>query len=298
MNEVLQEIPTFTKLTEKVIRILGLNPNEFTLQVGTNTYLIGTGPRKFLLDTGEGKPEYTQLLFDSLKKLGENIIISDIIISHWHTDHVGGIDSILQYARENNLPLPVVHKRLDHKHDKPHQKFQQIADNQIFKTDGASLIAIFTPGHSEDHVAFYLEEEKAIFSGDTVLGQGTTVFEDLGKYIDSLHKLKQFTPGRLYPGHGPVIENGTEKLGEYITHRLEREKQIIEEFKTSKSSLTPRQIVEKIYAKYPESLWPAAERGVILHLIKLEKEGVLQRLSPGSDSESLRGKWAHINSKF
>ncbi|CAG8545025.1 3224_t:CDS:2 [Funneliformis mosseae] len=250
--EVLQELPTFTQLTERVIRVLGLNPSKFTLQ-GTNTYLIGTGPRKILLDTGE-KPEYTQLLFESLKKLGENIIISDIIISHWHNDHVGGVDSILQYASENNMPLPVVHKRLDPKHDKSHHNFQQVVDNQIFKTDGASIIAIFTPGHSEDHVAFYLEEEKAIFTGDTVLGQGTTVFEDLGEYIDSLHKLKRFTPGRLYPGHGPVIENGTEKLEEYITHRLERENQIIKEFKTSKSSLTPRQIVEKIYAKYPESL--------------------------------------------
>ncbi|CAG8487191.1 11259_t:CDS:2 [Funneliformis caledonium] len=294
--EVLQELPTFTQLTERVIRVLGLNPSKFTLQ-GTNTYLIGTGPRKILLDTGE-KPEYTQLLFESLKKLGENIIISDIIISHWHNDHVGGVDSVLQYASENNMPLPVVHKRLDPKHDKSHHNFQQVADNQIFKTDGASIIAIFTPGHSEDHVAFYLEEEKAIFTGDTVLGQGTTVFEDLGEYIDSLHKLKRFTPGRLYPGHGPVIENGTEKLEEYITHRLERENQIIKEFKTSKSSLTPRQIVEKIYAKYPESLWPAAERGVILHLIKLEKEGVLEKLSPGSDPESLRGKWALIHSKF
>jgi len=236
------------------------------------------------------------LIFDTLNKLGKNIIISDILISHWHIDHVGGVDSILQYARENNLPIPVVHKRLDPEHDKSHHILQQIADNQIFKTDGASIVAILTPGHSEDHVAFYLEEENAIFTADTVLGQGTTIFEDLDKYINSLRKLKQFAPDRLYPGHGPVIENGTEKLEEYITHRLEREKKIIEEFKKSETPLTPRQIVENIYVKYPESLWPAAERGVILHLVKLEKEGVVKRLSPSSDTKSLREKWALINS--
>jgi len=193
------------------------------------------------------------LLVDSLKKLGENVIISDILISHWHLDHVGGIDDVLQYTRENNLPLPVVHKKLNPEHDKSHHTFQQVENNQIFKTDGATIRSILTPGHSEDHVAFYLEEENAIFTGDTVLGQGTTVFEDLGKYMNSLHKMKQFTPDRLYPGHGPVVENGIEKLDEYITHRLNREVEIVEVFKKSETPLTPRQIVEIIYAKYPKN---------------------------------------------
>lgn len=297
MTEVLQEIPHFTKLTKNVVRILGLNPSSFTLQ-GTNTYLIGTGPRKLLLDTGDGKIEYIHLLVDSLKKLGENVIISDILISHWHMDHVGGVDNILQYAHENNLPLPIIHKKLDPEHDKSHHAFKQIENDQIFKTDGASIRAILTPGHSEDHVSFYLEEENSMFTGDTVLGQGTTVFEDLGKYINSLQKLKQFTPDRLYPGHGPVIENGTAKLDEYITHRLEREKKIIEVLNKSEIPLEPKQIVEIIYAKYSKSLWPAAERGVILHLIKLENEGIVKKLLPGSNIENLRGKWAIINPKI
>ncbi|RIA96207.1 beta-lactamase-like protein [Glomus cerebriforme] len=297
MTDVLQEIPNFSKLTERVVRILGLNPSCFTLQ-GTNTYLIGTGSRKILLDTGEGNPEYIHLLADSLKKLGENVIISDILISHWHTDHVGGIDSILQHARENNLPLPMMHKKLNPEHDKSHHTFQQVENDQIFKTDGATIRTIFTPGHSEDHIAFYLEEENAIFTGDTVLGQGTTRFEDLDQYLKSLQKLKQFTPDRLYPGHGPMLENGTAKLDEYITHRLNREKEIVEVFKKSDTSLTASQIVEIIYAKYPKELWSAAEHGVILHLIKLENEGVVKKLSPDSDVESSKDKWAFVNSKI
>jgi endoribonuclease LACTB2 len=237
------------------------------------------------------------LLVDSLKKLGENVIISDILISHWHMDHVGGIDNILQYAHENNLPIPVLHKKLDPEHDKSHHTFQQIENNQIFKTDGASIRAILTPGHSEDHVSYYLEEENSVFTGDTVLGQGTTVFEDLSEYINSLQKLIQFTPDRLYPGHGPVIEDGTAKLNEYITHRLKREEQIIKVLSNSEISLTSKQVVEIIYAKYSKSLWPAAERGVILHLIKLENEGVVKRLSQVSNIES-SDKWVLINSKI
>ncbi|CAB4486392.1 unnamed protein product [Rhizophagus irregularis] len=261
MTSVLQEIPHFTRLSERVVRILGLNPGHLTLQ-GTNTYLIGTGSSKILLDTGEGKPEYIHLLIDSLKKLGENVIISDILISHWHFDHVGGIDNILQYASENNLPSPIVHKKLDPEHDKSHHTFQQVENNQIFKTDGATIRSILTPGHSEDHVAFYLEEENAIFTGDTVLGQ--------------------------------VVENGTEKLEEYITHRLKREEEIIEVLKKSETPLTPGQIVEIIYVKYPKHLWSAAEHGIILHLIKLENDGLVKNI----DIESSKGKWTIINSKI
>ncbi|RGB30034.1 beta-lactamase-like protein [Rhizophagus diaphanus] len=293
MTSVLQEIPHFTRLSERVVRILGLNPGHLTLQ-GTNTYLIGTGSRKILLDTGEGKPEYIHLLIDSLKKLGENVIISDILISHWHFDHVGGIDNILQYASENNLPSPIVHKKLDPEHDKSHHTFQQVENNQIFKTDGATIRSILTPGHSEDHVAFYLEEENAIFTGDTVLGQGTAKFENLGEYINSLQKLKQFSPDRLYPGHGQVVENGTEKLEEYITHRLKREEEIIEVLKKSETPLTPGQIVEIIYVKYPKHLWSAAEHVIILHLIKLENDGLVKN----TDIESSKGKWTIINSKI
>ncbi|CAG8778656.1 15109_t:CDS:2, partial [Gigaspora rosea] len=200
----LQTIPSFTQLSNRVVRILGENPGKFTLQ-GTNTYLIGTGSRKILLDTGEGKPKYIQTLAESFKKLGENVIITDILITHWHIDHVGGIDSILQYTKENNLPTPTIHKRLNPKRDK--RTYQPIEENQIYHTDGASLRAIFTPGHSEDHVAFYLEEENALFTGDAVLGVGTTIFETLNEYINSLQKMKELSPGRIYPGHGPMVED-------------------------------------------------------------------------------------------
>ncbi|CAG8433579.1 10900_t:CDS:2 [Diversispora eburnea] len=267
-----EKLPDFTKLSDRVSRILGQNSNKFTLQE---------------------KPEYIPVLFNSIKQLGENINISDIIITHWHYDHVGGVDNILLHVKENNLPIPVIHKKLYPKRDSPHHQtiFHQINDNQIFHTEGATLQTIYTPGHSEDHLGFYLKEENAIFTGDSILGQGTTVFEDLILYLDSLEKMKKFSPNMLYPGHGPTIENGTEKIKEYIDHRMRRENQILEVFKNENRPLTPAEIVEIIYAEYPKSLWPAAERGVIIHLIKLEKENKVYRVD-NDNEDNFKRKWA------
>ncbi|CAG8825471.1 13691_t:CDS:1, partial [Racocetra persica] len=176
------------------------------------------------------------------------------------------------YLKENNHPTPNIHKRLNPAKDKPQHAYQPIEDNQIFQTDGASLRVIFTSGHSEDHIAFYLEEENAIFTGDAVLGQGTTVFENLEEYMTSLQKMKKLTPDRLYPGHGPVVEDGMAKLDEYIDHRLQRDQEILDVLKQSDKPLTAMQIVESIYAAYPRELWKAAEASVKLHLFKLENE--------------------------
>ncbi|CAG8501047.1 11048_t:CDS:2, partial [Cetraspora pellucida] len=266
-----QTIPSFTKLSERVVRVLGENPGKFTLQ-GTNTYLIGTGSRKILIDTGEGKPKYIHTLSESLGKLGESVIITDILITHWHIDHVGGIDSLLQYLKENNHPTPTIHKRLNPATDKPQHVYKPIEENQIYQTDGASLRAIFTPGHSVDHVSFYLEEENALFTGDAVLGQGATVFENLEEYMTSLQKMKMLIPDRLYPGHGPMVEDGMTKLDEYINHRLQRDQEILGVLKQSNKPLTTMEIVESIYNAYPRELWRAAEASVNLHLYKLENE--------------------------
>ncbi|CAG8446005.1 2727_t:CDS:2 [Ambispora gerdemannii] len=299
MTEPLQEIPNFSKLSPSVIRILGLNPGKLTLQ-GTNTYLIGTGPERILLDTGEGLPEYLSLLSQILKELGENIRISDILISHWHKDHIGGVEGIITYAEEtlHHAP-PTVHKNPDPQHDFAYRfPLHPITDNQIFKTQGATLRAIHTPGHTEDHTAFYLEEENALFTADCVLGQGTTIFSDLKTYLESLEKLIRISGSdksnnmRIYPGHGPVVENGVKKLEEYILHRRQREKQILGIFENNNNDngITPREIVEILYADYPEKVWLFAEQNVILHLRKLECDGKVIRPDgvENDDLESFR----------
>lgn len=234
-----------------------------------------------MLDCGEGKEEYLPCLKSSLEGLS-GAFISDIIISHTHYDHWGGLPSILS-SDLNRAPSAIqVHKMIvndsspsefSHHHDIPSDiKITPLKNNQKFEVGGATLRVIHTPGHTKDHCTFLLEEEGAIFTADCILGQGTAVFEDLKDYIDGLQHLLDFNPKRLYPGHGPIIEDGKTKILEYIKHRQDREKQIIQVLQ-SRTSATPMDIVEILYKDYPESLHGPAAHSVELHLTKLLKEG-------------------------
>ncbi|GAM84933.1 hypothetical protein ANO11243_029360 [Dothideomycetidae sp. 11243] len=263
MASTLVSLPEIEKLSPRVIRILGGNPGKFTLQ-GTNTYLVGTGPSRVLIDTGEGKPAWTS----SLKKvlIEENISIERTILTHWHHDHVGGIKDVQSLA-----PKSFIHK------NQPGDGQTGIKDGEVFKIQGATLRALFCPGHTVDHMGFVLDEEDAMFTGDNVLGQGTAVFEDLKTYMESLEKMQTAFKGRAYPGHGPVIEDGKAKVQEYIKHRMEREQQIVGVLRSTPSDReegwTSMEMVKVIYKEYPEHLHAPAEGSVLHVLHKLEQEG-------------------------
>lgn len=107
--------------------------------------------------------------------------------------------------------------------------------------------AVYTPGHTTDHLCFWLDEEQSLFAGDTILGQGTTEFEDLYDYLNSLKKILKLSPKRIYPGHGPVIENPREAIEHYLSHRQQRNEQILSALKQSKSGLVPEQITRIVY---------------------------------------------------
>lgn len=164
--------------------------------------------------------------------------------------------------------------------NQPEENQNNIEDGQVFKVDGASLRAVFSPGHTQDHMALVLEEEDAMFTGDNVLGHGTAVFEDLLTYLNSLEKMKNMFKGRAYPGHGPVIDDGSSKITEYIEHRKQREDQVLEVLKSSKASSegtkvdewTSMEIVKIVYKDVPENLHLPANSGVIQILQKLKEE--------------------------
>mmetsp|Transcript_31481 Transcript_31481/g.60716 ORF Transcript_31481/g.60716 Transcript_31481/m.60716 type:complete len:164 (-) Transcript_31481:92-583(-) len=143
----------------------------------------------------------------------------------------------------------------------------------IFKTEGATLEVVTTPGHSTDHVSLMLKEEKAIFSGDCVLGTGTTVVSNLGAYMKSLRKLLGLNAKVLYPGHGPVVDNPKETITYYISHRNKREAQILQVLGKATMALSSLDIVKAVYTDTPEKLHAAANRNVIQHLLKLKAEG-------------------------
>ncbi|KAF1830543.1 Metallo-hydrolase/oxidoreductase [Decorospora gaudefroyi] len=268
MAEPLKSLPEVEKLSDRVIRVLGGNPSKFTLQ-GTNTYIVGRGTKRILIDTGEGKPQWISTLKSVLRK--ENITIDKVLLSHWHGDHIQGVPDLLAHAPNTQV----------YKND-PHDDWLPISDGQKFETEGATLRAFYCPGHTTDHMAFMLEEEDAMFTADNVLGQGTAVFEDLAAYMKSLDSMATQFHGRAYPGHGPVIEDGPARILEYVQHRRQREKQVLDVLGLDKEGgLRPMDIVKVIYKGYPESLHSPAEKGVLQILDKLEQEGRVR----GGDGE-------------
>ncbi|BFZ58590.1 hypothetical protein PYCC9005_005654 [Savitreella phatthalungensis] len=275
----LPSIPNVTRLAPNVIRILGQNgPSQFVLQ-GTNTYLIGTGNERILLDTAEGHDEYVSLLKEVLED--EKCTISTILLSHWHHDHVEGLPSVRQLLKDLGHQQPI--RVLKFPHETDEQDWEHLKDGEVVEVQGASMKAVHTPGHTVDHLAFMLgsasSTDSILFTADHILGGSTSIFEDLGVYMASLRKVQALKPGKLFPGHGEVMEQGTRIIDHYITHRQAREDQIVHTLaeETDGKAITSMGIVKIVYKDVREDLHLAAERGVIQHLDKLISEGRVEK---------------------
>ncbi|KAI1332221.1 putative metallo-beta-lactamase domain protein [Xylariaceae sp. FL0255] len=268
----LATLPEVERLSPACIRILGGNPGKFTLQ-GTNTYLVGTGASRLLVDTGEGKPSWAAALQRVLRD--EKATVHAALLTHWHHDHTQGVPDLRKL-----LPTVPIYKC-----DPAAEDGQSpITDGQVFEVDGATLTAVHTPGHTADHMAFVFREEDALFTGDNVLGHGTAVFEDLGVYLQSLAKMESLVAGRAYPGHGPVLPAAHAKVAEYIAHRHQRELQVLEVLGSAAHVVdwSPMDLVKVIYADVPESLHLPAAHGVVQILHKLQGE---DRVTPGVEDK-------------
>ncbi|CAO3590328.1 unnamed protein product [Absidia cylindrospora] len=300
----LPHLPHFEQLSERVWRVMGQNPSNYCLQ-GTNTYLVGLGDRKFLVDTGEGVADYLPLLKRSLKTTSPNAYISDILISHCHHDHLGGLDAI--YRSDLNDPLnPIrVHKYpldLDsqdhqfHMDDFPKDiPLMDLQDRQLISVDSGggdgcnmgrstTLQVLHTPGHAADHCCFWLMEENTLFTADCVLGHGNVVFYDLVAYMKSLQVLEKMAPIRLYPGHGEMVVNGLHRIQHYLRQRQDRETQIIEIIRSHKPShggaWTAFDIADYIYGDdISLEMQHIIVLGITLHLLKLQHDGRARLLS-------------------
>jgi glyoxylase-like metal-dependent hydrolase (beta-lactamase superfamily II) len=263
------KLPDIERWSPRVVVVRGQNPGPFT-GPGTNTYLVGTGTRPFLIDTGSGKASYLPLLEQALRDEVRSDQPGDVLVTHVHADHIGGVaDVIARFGprRVSKMPWPGKDERFG-------LALEPIRAGDVFRTDGATLRAVHTPGHAEDHICFYLEEEHALFTGDVVLGAGTTVIPldggDMAHYLASLERMLELELERIYPGHGPYIAEPAAKIREYIEHRRARERQIVDAVRAGASTVD--RMVERIYVDTPRALWPAAGQSVLSHLLKLERE--------------------------
>ncbi|KAF2136057.1 uncharacterized protein K452DRAFT_238155 [Aplosporella prunicola CBS 121167] len=271
----LPALPDVEDVTERVIRIMGGNPGSMQLQ-GTNTYLVGTGLTRILIDTGEGLPVWIARVIQLLSSRG--LSISHVLLTHWHGDHTGGVPSLI--AHDPRLATCVYKAQ-------PDSNQHPIADGQEFRVAGATLRAVFTPGHAVDHMVFVLAEEDALFTGDNVLGHGYAVVQDLGPYMGSLRRMQGLGCERAYPAHGATITDLPAKMAEYIHHKEVRVRQVCAALLKRKveleragrrglGGLTLREIVRAIYGHVPNEmadkalvpfltqvLWMLAEDGVV-----------------------------------
>nr|POE78420.1 atrochrysone carboxyl acp thioesterase [Quercus suber] len=235
----LPHIPDVEVLSPRVLRVLGQNPGKFTFQ-GTNTYIVGTGRQRLIIDTSGGEREWADLIESTLSQ--KNIALSSVLITHWHEDHQGGAPDLVRL-------YPDLEKSV-YKND-PEAGQQEISDDQIFRVEGATVRAIHVPGHSHDHMCFVLEEEKAMFTGDNILGHGTSAVEDLGQYINSLHKMQDQGCVTGYSAHGVVITDLSAKIQGELTSKLRRERQVMQALRQicrrGERSTTTHALITEIY---------------------------------------------------
>ncbi|KPI89574.1 metallo-beta-lactamase family-like protein [Leptomonas seymouri] len=287
-----EAMPAIAALSSRVIRIMGLNPSPMTLQ-GSNTYLVGTGIERVLIDSGGGVLGYGDLLskvvVDESTRLGSPVRISSLLLTHWHEDHIGGVDTVRKLFPQVQLlkkPSQYAPTRFD--------GLCVLPPVEIV-VEGATLQLLHTPGHTDDHVCAFLKEEEALFTGDTILGTGSSVFSSFKDYMASLHLLRDLRPLRLYSAHGPVVEDGTARIEETIRHRNLREHQVLQVLRDRTlgvaqnashtvqhnpdkvneiaGGLNARSIVEVIYKATPPELKSAAGANVFHHLKKLISDG-------------------------
>jgi hydroxyacylglutathione hydrolase len=255
--------------SDLVGRVLGLNPGMMT-GPGTNTYLVGRRD-PILIDTGAGVPDYVPLLEHYLGERGFTQP-SRVILTHRHRDHLGGVEQL----RERFRGLRV--SKMRHKDAGLPEPIEDLRDGETVHGEGVTLVPVYTPGHASDHLCYYLVEERALFTGDVILGGSTTVIPaddgDLLDYLASLRRLLGLDLQRIYPAHGPVIEDGPAKVREYLEHRMLRERQIIEALADHVETIA--EIVKRIYVDVAPALHPVAALSVESHLKKLVREGRVQ----------------------
>ena len=246
----------------RVIRVLAPNPGIRELE-GTNTWIVGDAPA-LVIDPG---PDDRGHLAEVARTAGS---VGAIALTHDHPDHAPGA---LPLAAMTGARVFAA-RPMKGPAEGPTEVMERIRGEQV-STGSVSLAVVATPGHTPDHVAFFDARTGSLFTGDAVLGRGTSVIDppegDLAAYVRSLRRMRELGPRTIYPGHGPVVLRALAKLDEYLDHRTMREEQILTGL--GDASRTPEELVAEIYADHPPELHALAARSVLAHLLKLEVEG-------------------------
>jgi glyoxylase-like metal-dependent hydrolase (beta-lactamase superfamily II) len=263
-----------------VRRLIANNPGPFTY-TGSGTYLIGEGDVA-VIDPGPDDDAHLKALLAELK--GERV--THILVTHTHRDHCG---LARKFAEATGAPVlgysahPVKDQALDapaldEGADYAYAPDEIISDGAAIEGPGWRIETVHTPGHLSNHLCFALPQEKALFTGDHIMGWATTVVAppdgDMNAYLDSLDRLLARDDEVYFPTHGAPIENPKRFVRAVKTHRLMRDAQIVDQLKKGRTGV--REITEAMYADIDKRLHGAAALNVLAHLIRLVKNGAVE----------------------
>lgn len=243
-----------------------------------NVYLVVDGAESALIDSGYADEESTLARLDYLRSQGSRLRY--IVLTHAHRDHTGGAAMI----RAETGAEVVVHPAEAQYAAVPVDRL--VEDGDTLPLGTLRLEVVHTPGHSPGHICLFLTPQRVLFSGDQVVGSGTTAMRppegDMAVYIDSLRKLLKYDIAMICPGHGPPVRQARRKVEELIQHRLEREEQVMSGLRGGKATVT--ELVDEIYPELDRRLVVAAQGQILAHLLKLEREGTVSSQGEGEDT--------------
>ena len=269
-------------------RIVARNPSPFTFH-GTGTYIVGHG-KVAIIDPGPALAEHVDAILAAVA--GEQV--SHILVTHTHRDHSPAARDIKEatgaltygYGPHGSGALGA-DDVVEEGADRDFAPDVVLRDGALIEGAGWSFQAVYTPGHTSNHICYHLAEENALFPGDHIMGWSTTVVSppdgDMAAYMASLRRCLARNDRVYWPTHGAPVHEPRALVGAYIAHREDRDRQIMDCLAHGK--VTIPEMVAAMYADLDPALVPAARRSVLAHLVALVDSGRVETTgSPVEDS--------------
>ncbi len=273
-----------TRPAKNITCILAPNPSPMTFK-GTNTYVVGDAELA-IIDPGPISDKH----FNNIMEVIANRTVKFIFLTHSHIDHtplakqIANVFDVKTYAFGpsgsglSEIMLNLIAEGYESGVEGIDDVFHPdhlVEDGDFFLLNNEKITAIYTPGHMGNHICY--QYDKVLFTGDHIMDWATSMvsppYGDLTQFMASCRMLQTKQFGLFLPGHGDPVKNPSERLNFIISHRLDREEQIISTIKNTQ--MTAIEITKIVYTEINHRLIPAATRNVFAHLIDLTERGIV-----------------------